>query len=355
MEPTQISTPQIVRETTRKSSAFGETIRLAFSVALIALTLVSVTSTVSAGEDKGEAGFIGSWLEVPIGARSAAMGQAFVSIGEGGYGQLHNPAGITSMENRQFTTSYRAMNIDRQLSYAAIAFPLPEDAAFGFSWLYADYGNVDTRTTGGLLTGGDIGQDEHQFGLTFAKRFSPRVSVGAMVSYYQWKLDEITTNSVLFNVGTILYIDHFLYDRETIGLGAITDIQVGLTVKSAGSSFIINTTEFYGQGSTNGSSIEAEVPRKVVLGISGRGLDGSLLLATDLEVHEVFGPRLRFGAEYEISEQLKLRSGLNNGTPAAGAGFRFNLGKTPLLIDYAFQGSRVGEGTEHIFSIDLSF
>ncbi len=329
--------------------------QLCLRVALALIAIVSLSPSAYAGSDVGKAGFIGSWLEVPIGARSAAMGQAFVSLGEGGYGQLHNPAGVVGMTNREFTTSYRAMNLDRQLTYAAISFPLPEEAALGVSWLYADYGNVDRRTTGGLLTGGDIGQDEHQFGLTFAKRFSPRVAVGAMVSYYQWKLDNITTNSVLFDAGVIFYVDNFLYDRETIGQGPITDIQVGLAIKAAGSSFIINTNKFYGQSSGLGSSFEAEVPRKGVLGVSGRVLDGALLLATDLEIHETLGARFRTGAEYELSEQLRLRGGLNAGRIAAGLGFEFDLGKTPLLIDYAFQDSRVGEGSEHIFSIELAF
>jgi len=311
----------------------------------------------SASAQTGKAGFIGSWLETPIGARSAAMGQAFVSLGEGGYGQLHNPAGMADLKHRQFTTSYRAMKIDRQLTYAAVAFPLPEQAAFGLSWLYADYGNVAVRGPGGKLdeNGKDIGQDEHQFGVTFAKRFSSRVAVGALVSYYQWKLDNITTNSVLFNVGAIFYVDNFLHDRETMGEGLFTDIQIGLAIKSVGSAFIINTADFFGQGTNRGSTLSYEIPRKGVLGISGRTLDGSLLLATDVEIHETFGPRLRFGGEYELTEQLTLRTGLNNGSFAAGAGFKFDLGKTPLLIDYAFQGSRVGEGSEHIISIDLSF
>ncbi len=335
-------------ELRKKTKYLGRRVMLAL------IASVGLSQSVSAG-GVGEAGFIGSWLEVPISARTAAMGQAFVSLGESGFGPLHNPAGVANLTHRQFTTSYRSMNIDRKLTYAALSFPLPEDAALGLSWLYADYGNVDSRSSGGLLTGGDIGQDEHQFGLTFAKRFSQRVAVGAMVSYYQWKLDNITTNSVLFNVGAILYVDHFLYDRETIGQGPITDIQIGLAIKAAGSSFIINTTEFYGDGSGLGRSIEAEVPRKGVLGISGRVLEGDLLLATDFEIHETLGPRIRFGAEYELSEQLRLRSGLNNGEIAAGLGFSFNIGETPLMIDYAFQDSRVGEGTEHIFSIDLSF
>ncbi len=324
------------------------------ALAVGALTLASLFPA-SAVAQKGEAGFIGSWLEVPIGARSAAMGQAFVSLGEGGYGQLHNPAGMVGLKHRQFTTSYRSLSVDRKLTYAAVSFPLPEQAAFGLSWLYADYGNVDRRTNGGLLTGGDIGQDEHEFGLTFAKRFSPRVAVGALVNYHQWKLDNITTNSVLFNAGFILYVDNFLHDRETMGEGLFTDIQIGAAIKSVGSSFIINTADFFGQSANLGSTTSYEVPRKGVVGISGRTLDGLLLLATDVEVHETFGARFRIGGEYELTEQLLLRSGLNDGTFAAGAGFHFDIGKTPLLIDYAFQAGRVGEGSDHIISIDLSF
>lgn len=324
---------------------------------LAALVVLLSVPTPALSQNVGEAGFIGSWKDLPLAARGAAMGNAYVSIAEGGYGYLSNPGGLSHLRERSFTTSYRFMNFDRKLSLVSLVFPLREEATIGFTWVYADYGNVETRSASGRPLGGEIGQDEHQIGIVFSKRFSRRVSIGFAGGFYQWKLDVVKANSVLFDAGVVLYIDNFLYDRESIGRLFVTDIQVGFAIRSVGSSFIINTSNYWeANGSSNlGQTISAQFPRVGALGVSGRVLDGTLLLSTELEYHENLGPRGKFGGEYELAEQLKLRAGLDRGALTAGAGFYFNLGKSELSIDYAFQAQRVDERADHLFTIDLGF
>lgn len=320
--------------------------------AVLGLTLL--TSSAYAG-DAGEAGTnLSPWLDLPVGARAGALGGAYTAIAEDGFSHLYNPAGLTQLTSPTLSTSYRKMNLDRKISFAALTFPVREEAIVALSWQYAGYGKLLIRDNAGFPSesGAEIGQHEHQFTLVFGKQFSKRVAVGAAASYYQWKLDEISSNSALFDVGALLFIDHFLYDREDIGLSAINDIRVGFAVRGLGSSFQIDTDKFW---KGNGGTIQAEIATRATLGVSGRAFEDKLLLATDLEFHETFGLWTHFGAEYDLSEQLALRAGLNRGKITAGTGFKFDLGASELKLDYAFQGERVGEGAEHLFSLEVGF
>lgn len=321
-----------------------------FTAALLALALGAL-ATPALGQ--GKAGFVASWLEVPVEARAAAMGEAYTGVAAGGAGLIYNPGGIAADRSKRFTGAYRVMRLDRTLSYAALYLPLREEATAALSWRFADYGDAEVRNGPGDPDG-TIGQSESLLSLSFAKMFSKRVAVGATGSYYLFDLDDISANTVIFDAGVMFYVDHFLYDRETIGQSFLTDIQVGVVVKSPGSSLIIDTDKGF-PGENNGISFETEVPKKLVIGGSARAYDKALLVAADLEIHEELGARGHFGAEYQVAKQLQLRAGLNRTAPTAGAGFLFELGKRRLMIDYAFQFDRVDEGSEHVFTLDFTF
>lgn len=323
----------------------------AWRIFVVVLVVVVSGATNVAQAETAEGGFIGSWLELPMGARAAAMGGAYTSINDGGYAHLYNPAGLAGFTDITFSSSHREMGIDRRLSYASMTFPAKEEASLTLSWLYADFGNVETRDNSGGTSGETIGKDEHQFSVIFAKRFSKRVAFGFKASYYYWQLDAIRSNSVLGGIGFILFIDHFIHDRETIGQGPITDIQAGIAIKSVGSSFKINSNNL----SSPGRETERSFPVRGSIGLSGRVMDGKLLVSNDLEYHEILGPRYFVGAEYELHEQFKLRAGLNRAKLTAGAGFEFFTGSTSLIVDYAFQDDRVEEGAEHVFTFEVSF
>ena len=244
------------------------------------------------------------------------------------------------------------MALDRKISFAALTFPVREEAIVALSWQYASYGTVVQRDNAGTPSadGAGIGQHEHQFSIVFGKQISKRVAVGFTGSYYQWKLDAISANSALFDAGVILFVDHFLHERDDIGLSAVNDIRVGFALKNVGSSFQIDTDKFWNR---DGGTVQAEIPTRFVVGASGRAMDDKLLVTSDITFHQSFGVWSAVGAEYELSEQLALRAGANRGKPTFGAGFAFKLGARTLNVDYAFQSDRVDEGAEHLFSLEL--
>ena len=108
---------------------------------LVPVLLVGLLlSNMVAADENG--GYAGAFLKLPVEARPAAMGGAYIGVSDDAAGQLHNPAGIQSIEKKIFTSSYRAMGQGRKLGFLSLILPTRGESALGFSWLYAGYGCI---------------------------------------------------------------------------------------------------------------------------------------------------------------------------------------------------------------------
>lgn len=322
---------------------------------LFALCLAVMMFVSAAGAFGQDAGYAGAYLKVPIGARPTAMGGAYLAISDDGSGPLFNPAGLASLTTPLFSASYRAMQLDRTLSYVSAAFPVSGEAAVGVSWLYAGSGAVAGRNEDGILTGHDISFNNHSIGITFAKRFEKYLSVGGKFSYLQANMPEINAFTVGIDIGAMLHVSYF-YDRDIREDMAIQDIQVGAVVKNLGAQFNWNSENYvrrYISASEFGSGQDDRVPIEFGVGGSARFLQRKLVLATDVATNDKQNPELHSGAEYFFKPEVAVRGGYSDGSFTTGAGVIFTLSKKPVALDYAFSTEKAGEGSEHIFTFEF--
>lgn len=310
----------------------------------------------SLAED-GDGGYAGAFFQVPIGARPASMGGAYLAISNDGAAPLYNPAGLADLQRPIFASSYRLMKLDRQLAYATLMFPIRGNSALGVHWLFAGSGEVERRNYDGDALGDAISQNNHAGSIIFAKRFENFFSAGVKLSYLHSTFAEMTAYSVGVDVGAMIYLD-WLFGREKVGTLPIDDLQLGLTLKHLDAKYIWNNEDYIFQHvgvSEPGSEQEDQVPTEFGVGLSGRLVNRKLLLATDLLKNTEQDVMLHVGAEYFLNPQFALRSGFSDGRFTAGTGYVFKVANQILAIDYAFSTDKADEGSEHIFSFDLLF
>ncbi|HDL01005.1 MAG TPA: PorV/PorQ family protein [candidate division Zixibacteria bacterium] len=325
-------------------------------ILLFAVLTLFCLSTSLLAED-GDAGYAGSFLQVPIGARPTAMGGAFISISNDASGSFYNPAGMSIIKKSIFATSYRAMQLDRKLGYTAILFPTQGNSVLGFSWLYAGSGSVDARNDDGDLLGNTLEQNNHQISILFSKRFEKYLSLGFKGSYLYSKFAEMSVFSVGIDLGATLYISR-LFSREKRDLMSIQDIQVGLVVRNLAANFKWNNDNYLAahSGSAFGGSDHIDdFPVEIGIGGSARFFNRKLLLSSDIVKNSKENIILHAGGEYFITKQFAARVGYTDRSLTTGFGYVFNLDKFGLVFDYAYSSEKVGEGSEHIFSFDILF
>jgi hypothetical protein len=249
------------------------------------------------------------------------------------------------------------MQLDRQLTYATLMFPIQGNSALGVHWLFAGSGDVERRNYDGDLIGDAISQNNHSGSILFAKRFENVFSAGVKLSYLHSTFAEMTAYSVGVDIGAMIYFD-WLFGREKVGTLPVKDLQIGLTLKHLDAKYLWKNEDYvfkYIGANEPGSEQEDQIPTEFGIGISGRLLERKLLLAADVLKNTEQGAMLHTGAEYFIRPEFALRAGFSDGRLTAGTGYVFSVGNQVLAIDYAFSTDQADEGSEHIFSFDLLF
>ncbi len=320
---------------------------------LLILVLGGV-ATVTA--EDGDGGYAGSFLQVPIGARPAAMGGAYISISNDGAGMLYNPAGLATLRKALFSSSYRLMDLDRSLSFVSLVIPTARNSALGFGWRYAGSGSVEARNSDGDLLGFELAEHNHEFVVIFAKRFENFLSAGFKGSYLHTSYANMTSFSVCLDLGLMVHFSQMV-DRERREMMPVQDITAGLVVRNFGAKYRWNNEKYLVRHYTSFISVEQDdtVPIQIGLGGSARFLQRKLLVSADAlgDVKSRF--ELHGGAEYFVTPEFALRSGYSDKRLTAGTGYVFSINNLTLAIDYAFSTDKVDEGSEHIFSFDLLF
>lgn len=300
-------------------------------------------------------------MKLSVEPRPAAMGGAYFAISDDAAGQLYNPAGVSAVKNKVFTSSYRAMTLDRSIGFVSLLFPTRLESAMGLSWQYVGSGSVDVRNRDGDKMGMALSSNEHVFAITFAKQFTPVFGFGAKLNYYLKGggtasndfeiLYDLSTTSIGINLGTIVFVDS-LFEYGSMEDKAINDIKIGLVFDNMAARY--NWTAKNVPGLL--AAPEDAFPIIFGGGVSFRTFQRKLLVAFDLEKVEKRPAAVKFGGEYIYNNKFALRAGLDDGIITAGLGYQFDLGvKNILEFDYAFSRARVEEGSDHIFGFHFRF
>ena len=323
---------------------------------LISLCIVLAGVAVVSAED-GDGGYAAAFLQVPIGARPTGMGGAFIAVSDDGAAAFYNPAGIAALHKPMFSTSYRAMSLDRSLGYVGIMFPTRGNSSLGFNWLYAGSGSVEARNSDGDPLGYDFTQHNHAISVIFAKRFENYASAGFRGTYLHSQFAEMSAFTVSFDLGFMFYFSQ-LYDRDVRETIFVQDIQAGIVVRNLAATYKWNNENYLREHigpDAIASDKEDKVPMAFGFGSSARFFKRKLLLDTDLLKSEQHDFAVHAGAEFFITPQFAVRGGYSDKSLTAGTGYVFKFGNRVLAVDYAFSSAKVDEGSEHIFSFDLLF
>ncbi|MDH4155724.1 MAG: PorV/PorQ family protein [candidate division Zixibacteria bacterium] len=318
--------------------------------------LLIILGAVPTMAEDGDGGWAGAFYYVPIGARPAAMGGAYLAVSDDGAGPLYNPAGLANITNIRFATAYRLMKLDRQLGYATFVVPTRGNSALGVHYLYAGDKGLKARDTNGRELGWEINKNDHDFSVFFAKRFEKLFAVGIKANYLHATFAEMSAFTVSFDFGAMLYLSE-LVDREKRDLVPIQDIQVGLTVRRIGAKYRWTNEDYLAKYTTSALSSEQDdtIPWEIGLGGAALFFDRKLLVAADILKNIKQSPFLHAGAEYRLYPEFAVRGGYSDGRLTAGTGYLFRLAGKTITIDYAFSTDKADEGSEHIFSFDLLY
>lgn len=297
------------------------------------------------------------FTKIGIGARQAGMGEACIAVVRDVNAVFWNPANLSGLQAGQASFTYTRWFADMNYLSAAIGYRWNKVGVFALSFSSLDYqdieealvtsptGAADTRT-GSLFTGGDM-----QFGLSYSREFTDRLSIGISAKYYREELFIYDVGTMAFDVGTFYNTGY-----------------KGFRIAMSAQNFSTGSVSWLGKEKSD--RIEGyEMPLIYRIGTSFNLIDGAqgffnlgsshmLQISLDAINTNDYGERYHVGGEYWFNDFLAFRGGYRfnyeEGNLAAGFGLIQALGGMKLQLDYAYVNYEFLD-SPHRFSLLMSF
>jgi hypothetical protein len=266
----------------------------------------------------GTSGYV--FLEIPVTARTAGMGEASVTVQDGAQGVFANPA-LIGILNREHSAGISFANwfADTRHQAFAYALNLGNNGSFAVSVDRLDFGTM-TRTEDGQGQGlynilGTFSADAMAIGATYARAMTDRFSFGGTVKYVREKIAEYASTNMIVDAG-ILYNTGF----HTLKIGGV--------IRNFGvdSKYLVGLFK---------------MPTEFRLGASADVLgdetaDSRVTVAVEATHPSDNNERLNLGAEYCLRNFISLRGGYkfnyDEESWTAGLGLYWE----PITVDVAY-------------------
>jgi len=308
---------------------------------IVALAFVLVTPANAVIKKVAQTGL--QFLKIDMSARSAAMGGAFIMVGDDANAMFYNSAGIAKVQSGVDAFATQTQWIaDISYSAAGLVYSLGNLGSVGVNVISANYGDiVGTKVAPeGYVKTGDLNVGALSVGAVYARQFTNKFALGGQVRYAYQHLGnsdipiiageaavetvENEVSGLAFEVGTMFYP------------GLINSLRLGMSIKNFSPQFKYQEEAF-------------QLPLTFTIGVAVDVLDilgagggiHSLLVAIDALHPRDYTERIHLGAEYWFMNTLALRGGYKTNYDEEDLCLGFGLkreimGGVALKIDYAY-------------------
>ncbi len=306
------------------------------------------------------------FLKLGVGARSIALGGAFVAEASDLSALYWNPAGLAGITGSQVQFAYTDYLTDISYSVAGFGVNLGGMGTIAASLILLDSGEMDVRTVEEPLgTGERFEVQDFAMQLSYARALTDRFSIGGSLKYIQERIWHSSASSMAFDVGVL-----FTTPFERLRLGSSIS-NFGPKMRMRGRDIVFSIDPAPEQDGTveivNSEYLTEKAPLPLIFRV-GMALDAvhtadhRVLLATDAAHPNDNSEYINLGAEYTFRELISLRAGYKNlferdGEQGLTMGGGLNLrldGAMRVRVDYAYADFGRLEQT-HWFTLDLAF
>lgn len=276
----------------------------------VCIVLITAGVTLNAEATNKKAGTKGGqFLKIAVGARSAALGGAFVAV-DGDVNSIYwNPAGLGSIKQQQATFMHNEWLSDVRHEFIGYAKPLSDGRVMAGGITYLGSGNIEGWKN--EITRDDFSAGDMAVTISYSCKMNEKMLVGANAKLIHQRIKDSSANGIAIDMGV-------LYPTMVKGLS------VGATLRNLGTRM-----KFENEADS--------LPIELKGGISFNTSNKKMLYLMDVTIVTDNNMRINTGIEYRLTPKLSLRTGyssnndLDNGL-SAGIGFNTE----GLQFDYAY-------------------
>lgn len=308
------------------------------------------------------------FLDIGVGGRALAMGEAYAAVADDASAIFWNPAGIANIKGGDFFAGYTRWPADINLYSVAVA-KSTSMGHWGVSFTVLNTGLMN-RTTAFDPDGdisGTFSYEDWAAGLTYARYLTDRFSFGTTFKLVRETLADWDDTGWAFDIGTYYKTG---YKSLRIGMAILNfgpdmrfDIDDIDGVPGGIPDGVDDPPPIDGDSFVDNDHEETAVPLPLTFraGIAFEVLEtasSKTTISAELTHPSDNKERYNFGGEYWFQDMLALRAGwklnVDEGGFTAGAGFKLPLANYTTSFDYAY--NNLGK-LEHVHrgSFSLNF
>lgn len=276
-------------------------------------------------------------LQIPIGARGAALGGAAVANTYGVEAIIWNPAGLAMTENTEAMFTHLTYLADIDVNFAGLATNIEDFGVIGISAKIVSIGDMEETTEQEPDgTGRVYSPSMAVLGVSFARSLSANVSFGATAKFINERVFEVSASGFAADIG-------FIYDPRWNGL------QFGFTVSNYGGQMTFDGKGFddvLGGRTGRSQSAPFDLPSSINMGMAYNFYDQGANMATftgNYRSNAFYQDMFQGGLEYTYDGKYSARVGYNYADDpewlygfSAGAGVAVTVSGANLVIDYTW-------------------
>ena len=312
--------------------------KIIISLSMIFLISQNTLAQFDWGFDFTKAGSAGlQFLKIGVGGRESAMGEAFTSLSDDVNAVFWNVAGIGFVTDPQVTFSHTNWLVESTHDAFALAIPLKSFVIglSAISFKIKEFEETTVLEPNG--TGNMVGAGDYLVGLSIARRYTDKLTIGLQIKYVQEVLDNRSFENMLFDIGTIYHT-------------GFRDLKLAFALQHFGPDMVLAEQQF-------------RTPLLFRVGASDKivASDFHRLVASIELVHPTDASEwINTGVEYTFMNILALRGGYqaNDKEQRLTSGFGImvpEIGKIKTNVDYAYGSFGDIFGATHRLTISLSF
>lgn len=299
---------------------------------------------------------VAQFLEIGMGARGTALGEAYTTITDDAGSVFWNPAGIVKVDGNNFLLAYNRWPADIGIGGLSYAHNL---GVWGSVAIHATYLMTDDMDVTTIEqpngTGETFGISNYALGITYARYLTNRLAIGLTAKLVQEKYYEHGYNSVAFDFGTLYKTDYhgLTFGMSIMHFGPEVNFDKTYIDYSDPESYSANNPRTF-------KNYSLPVNFRVGISFDVYNTGPNRVISTTDMVHPNNNlEQYNWGLEYGYKRIFFFRTGYkfraDEGGLTLGAGVQYPfMGDAKAAIDYSF--AEVGIITDiHRFSVSLSF
>lgn len=276
-------------------------------------------------------------LQIPVGARGAALGGAVMANTFGVEAITWNPAGLAMTENTEVMFTHLSYLADINVNFAGLATNIEDFGVLGISAKIVSIGDMEETTElSPDGTGRVFSPTMSVLGVSFARSLNANVSFGVTAKFIHESIFEVSASGFAVDIG-------FMFDPHWNGL------QFGFSVKNYGGEMAFTGDGFNRdldgrQGAAESTSFD--LPSSINMGVAYNVYDQDANVATftgNFRSNNYYQDLYQGGLEYVYDGTISARIGYKYADDteylygfSAGAGLNFQVSGMDLVLDYAW-------------------